>query len=98
LDSVSETNGWKFFNPKRLDKADLQKQLDHWLSYISEHEAQLIRVHATGARIILDLCVSTLEAVNFKPTELQMLGRCGIELDWSIYPGTQETSPVAQVF
>jgi hypothetical protein len=86
LDSINERTGWKFFPPEQLNKAELQKQISHWLGYISKHEDQLIRLGATGARIILDVYVSTLEAVNFKPIELQMLGRCGVELDWSIYP------------
>jgi hypothetical protein len=86
LDSINERSGWKFFSPGELDKAELQKQINHWLGYISKHEAQLIRLCATGAKITLDVYVSTLEAVNFKPTELQMLGRCRVELDWSIYP------------
>ena len=75
LDSNNESSGWKFFPPEQLDNAELQIQISHWLGYISKHEAQLIRLGATGARIILDVYVSTLEAVNFKPTELQMLLR-----------------------
>jgi hypothetical protein len=91
LDSINERSGWKFFPPEKLDKAELQEQISHWLSYISKHEGQLIRVGATGAKMILDVYVSTLEAVNFKPIELHMLGRCGVELDWSIYPSSQKS-------
>src|SRR4051794_17251594 len=65
LDSINERSGWKFFPPEQLEKAELQKQLSHWLSYISKHEAQLNRLSAIGANIILDVYVSTLEAVNF---------------------------------
>lgn len=85
LDSINERSGWKFFHPE-LPKTELQQQLNYWLRYISKHETDLIRLNATGANIILDIYVSTLEAANFKASELQMLGRCGIELDWSIYP------------
>src|SRR3954447_18589092 len=42
LDSINESSGWKFFLPEQLDKAELQKQISHWLGYISKHEAQLI--------------------------------------------------------
>src|SRR3954453_22871685 len=86
LDSINQNSGWKFFRPQQLKEAGLQEQLGHWLGYISNNETQLIRLSATKAKIILDIYVSSLEAVNLQPVELDMLGRCGIELDWSIYP------------
>jgi hypothetical protein len=83
FESINEQSGWKFFIADDLRSAQQQDQIQHWLEFISRHETQLQALTTNGVTIILDLFVNTLESASVGPSELLMLGRCGIEIEWT---------------
>ena len=86
FESICEESGWRVFLPDGLVDAPHQDQLQHWLKFFSEHETELKALATNGARITLDLYVSTMESVSIGPSDLMTLGRCGVELEWTLCP------------
>ena len=86
FESIAEKSGWKFFLPDGLFNVPLQDQLHHWLKFVAGHETELQALATNGGEITLDVFVSTLESASIGPPELLMLGRCGVEVEWTFMP------------